>query len=206
MVDRYPESEHPYYRQLQGWAQELAPELILKYDENFPGRNVVVLGSFKGWNAVIKPIRDCLRTAGFGVLAPQGEEIVRYAAGFEILDNDVAKIDTMEQRLQRRMSAKEVAVFLEALFMQAIDLSDLVYLAGLPREDIDDGGYMGLQVACELGHAMACNIPIFGTEISPTLDDRDGYDGRASHFAAHVAMIEVVTPEELGLRYATIAV
>jgi len=202
MTARYPVLQRPSGTALLEWVNELAPELLPVYNKDYPGRNVVVLGSFKGWYEMVKPYRERLRAAGFYPLAPQGEVITRYANGFEVLDTDTGKIATLSRRLGRAMTEREISVLLEALFITAIRIGDLTYVAGLPR-DLDDGTYIGETVSGELGIAMVCG-PVYGTEISPTLDDRDGYDGWVSHFAAHVAMIDVVTPEELGVQYATI--
>lgn len=177
-----------------------APELLPKHNDDFSGSNVVIIGSFKGWETQIKPTRQRLQTAGFYPLAPHGNAITHYVGTdgtFEVVDADAASIELMEKRLGRVLSKQQTAGFLEALFCAAIRESDFVYVAGLPRAEIDDGDYIGLQVAVELGVALS-HGRVYGTKISPSLDEREGWH---SNFAAYVSMIEVATPEELGQRY-----
>ncbi len=179
----------------------LAPELLPRHNDEYPGGNVVVIGSFKGLETEIVPTRERLRAAGFFPLAPHGERITHYVGAdgtFEVVDADAVSIRLMEERLGRVLTKIETAELLEALFCAAIKESDFVYVAGLPRDDIDDGDYIGNQVATEFGYALGGG-PVYGTKISPSLDARDGYD---YHFPLYVSLIQVATPEELGERYA----
>lgn len=176
------------------------PDLWPQPSPDYPGRNVTVLGSFKAWQR-IKAVRAQFRDLGFHVLGPLGEEITHYAGTsgtFEVLDTDAAHIAQMEQQLGRQLNRQEVAVFLEALFIGGIMVSDLCYVVGLDKPDIDDGGYIGTQVAVEIGCATGRDIPVFGEPISPSLDEREGM---GSMFWAYAALIETATPEELAVRF-----
>jgi hypothetical protein len=182
-------------------VSECAPELLPHHNDKYPGGNVVVIGSFKGWKTDIVPIRERLRAAGFFPLAPHGNEIVDYAGAdgaFEVVDEDAGSIALMEERLGRVLSKAETANFLEALFCAAIKESDFVYVAALPREDISDGGYIGLQVALELGIAQR-NGPVYGVAISPSLDHDIEDRWTVPHY---LRWLTEISPEELGARYA----
>ena len=131
---------------------------------------------------------------GYNVLAPLGNHITHYAGTFEVLDTDATKLSLLENRLGRPLSGAEAAHFLEALFLRAVVASDLCYVVGQEREGIPDGGYIGSAVAIEMGVALAHNVPLYGTTVSPTLDAREGYD---SNFAYFVSMITVAEPEAI---------
>lgn len=150
-----------------------APDLMPVYNDDFPGRNMTILGSFKGWDK-IKAYRTRFRELGYWVLGPQGEEIVEYAGSFEVLDTDMPKIRLMEQRLGRSLTCQEAGTFIETLFLQALDISDFAYVVGIDR-NFSDGTYIGQQVAGEIGYTAGQQIPVFSDgPISPTLDEREG--------------------------------
>lgn len=186
-------------------AQELAiarlidshvPELIPTYNDKYPGRNLTLLGSFKAWER-IKATRQQFQRLGCWVVAPQGNDITHYAGAtgtFEVLDTDAKHIALFEERLGQRLTAQETAVFLEALFLRAIVASDACYVVGLQKPNIDDGEYMGTQVASEVGFALGSMKRVFGSPMSPSLDERDGF---GSLWGPYSHLIQPATPEEV---------
>lgn len=174
---------------------EQFPGLVPTYNDDFPGRNITLFGSFKpaNWERIRK-VRDTFRQLGFCVLAPQGEDFTGFCGDFEILDADVTKIDHMEEALGRPLSPAEQAHSLEVLFQKAMDISDICYLVADERDGVDDGGYMGISAAVELGRLWRSRPVIASRRISPSLDERDGY---GSLFAGCVEGLYVASPEEV---------
>lgn len=174
-------------------AAELYPELVPSYNHSFPGRNVVLFGSFspQNWERM-RSLANRFARLGFFVLAPRGSHFVDGPHDFPILDSDMDTITRLRQRPPYgHLSSEEV---LEVLFQKAMDVADINYLVTDERDGVSDGGYMGLSAAREFGRIMD-EKPVFADRpVSPTLDDRDGY---GSLFAAYVSGIKVATPEEL---------
>lgn len=174
------------------------PELLPRYNTNFPGRNVVLFGSFNPANIErIQRTRDTFRELGFFVLAPQSVKSVGYAGAagdFMLLETDVPKIQLMERNLGRPITPREASRVIKMLFQAAMRTADINYLVADER-GIDDGGYMGLSAAVELAKVMDEKPVIASQEISPTLDARDGDDSPI--FAGCVDGIHVATPEEV---------
>lgn len=177
-------------------VRETFPDLVPRYNADFPGRNITLFGSFSpdNWER-IKATRATFSRLGFHVLAPLGEEFVDSADGFAVLDADIEKLESMQRTLGRSLSPQEVAVYLELLFQKAMDISDICYLVLDERGHIDDGGYLGMAASVEMGRQTANEVPIVAsTKISPTLDERDGYD---SMFWAYASMPAVASPQEV---------
>lgn len=178
---------------MRDFIERHAPDIMPTYNTEFPGRNMTILGSFKGWDT-IKEYRQRFRELGYWVLAPQGENVVDYVGSFEVLDTDVPKLQTVEKRMGRQLTKPEMGTCIETLFLQAIDISDFVYVVGLDR-DLDDGTYIGQQVAGEIGYA-AGHMPVFSNgQISPTLDEREGM---ITHFGAYIqTLVRPAEPERV---------
>lgn len=176
------------------WVSAVAPDLIEQRDESKAGLNIVLLGTFKNWQR-IRETRQRMQSLGFHVIAPSGDEIVDDAAGFPLLDTDLSRLETVKERLGRQLSTWEKGVVVEMLFLGAIERSDVCYVVAQDRSDIDDGGYLGTMVASEIGWAEGCGKLVVGSaELSPTLDERDGYD---YHWPYYAASVRTMTPEEL---------
>jgi hypothetical protein len=174
--------------------EQQLPELMPVYNKEFSGRNMTILGSFKGWDK-IKEYRKRFQELGYWVLAPQGEDIVDYAGSFEVLDTDVTKVQRLTEHLGRSPTKQEVGTFIETLFLQAIDISDFTYVVGLDRK-LDDGTYIGQQVAGEIGYTAGQLIPVFSDgQISPTLDEREGW---TTMFPGYIEiMVQLAAPEKV---------
>jgi len=171
----------------------IPPDLLPVYNDLCPNKNVTLLGSFKGFNKIVA-YREIFKDLGYHVLAPEGKEITHFANTFEVLDADAVKLARLEEHVGWSFNEDEIAIALEGLFVQAIRASDFCYVIGTDRSDIDDGGYLGTLVASEIGLALALGKPVYGTAISPTLDEREGY---RSNFWAYSSLIRVAEPHEI---------
>lgn len=181
---------------MNGLIDSYVPEIVPTYNTDYSGRNLTLLGSFKAWGR-IKATRELFRRLGCWVIAPQGNEITHYAGAagtFEVLDTDAAHIALFEERLGQRLTPHETAVFLEALFLRAVRAGDACYVVGLNKPELEDGDYVGTQVAGEIGVALGGGKRVFGSLISPTLDERDGIDYM---WHAYSPLIQPATPQEV---------
>lgn len=176
-------------------AAEQFPELVPQYNTDFAGRNIVLFGSFSSENWTrIRRARATFESLGFFALAPQGKDFVQTVDNFGVLDADVLKVEQMEQTIGRPLAQHEIAAYLEIFFQMAMDIADIRYLVADRHEGITDGGYMGLTASLELGRVV--HKPVIVSEaISPTLDERDGYDDPI--FAGYIEGLYVATPEEV---------
>lgn len=182
-------------------AQKYAPDLLLRHNDEYPGGNVTVIGSFTDtdWGTDILPARERLRAAGFWVLAPLGDTLVDYATTegtLRVVGADFDLIGRMQERLGRTFPEGDVLRHLTGLSRAAIEASDFTYFAGEPKPDASADDMVRVRYGLRV--ALDSRRPLYGTPIRTTFDQQQCV---ISGFPDYVRNVQYATPEELGERY-----